>query len=59
MMEVSPQQVFERLTIRAQGDPLVAEILRTAALEAALEMQQQQLDVPEDNTEEGSDPEVD
>lgn len=54
MMEVAPNQVFEKLQLRAQRDPLVAEILRTAALEAAVD--QLSLQVAESSETEPSQP---
>lgn len=53
-MEVAPDQVFEKLQQRAQSDPLVAEIMRTAVLEAAVDQLRLSLaaadekDVPEE-----------
>ena len=47
-MKVTPNEIYGQIRRRAKTDPLVAEILRSCALEAALEKMQQILPVEED-----------
>ena len=51
-MEITADQIYQKIQERASRDPFVAEIVRNCALEAALEVAQQRLEV-DDVPEEG------
>jgi len=51
-MEIGPNEVFAKMQQRAQAEPLVAEILRSCALEAAVDqLREQNEDVKEEDPE--------